>query len=183
MGRDDYRNEDDRTRRRRERGEDYRDYYPPRKPRSGVVGALAVLNFVVGPLVIMFGVCAGLMSGVLPETLQFLLGVPGGLGDSAMAIIIPLVAIFLWGAAAIVTAIGLLYRGGWARILALLNGGCAFPVGLLYFTLAMLFMVGTTTEDRAYHVIMSLAKTVFFLGYGIWTYIVLLNPKRTEEFR
>ena len=104
-----------------------------------------------------------------------------------MATIMPIVVIFLWGAAAIVTAIGLLYRGGWARILALLNGGCAFPVGLLYFTLAILFLVGTMpntpAEDRAYHVLMSLAKTVFFLGYGIWTYIVLLNPKRVEEFR
>ena len=113
-----------------------------------------------------------------------LLGIPGGVGETPAASVL-LTIDFSLGSGSIVTAIGLLYRAAWSRILALLMAGGAVPIGLLYLTLAVLFLVATSqqADERGANVLRSVMTTVFFLGYTTWTFIVLLNPPRVEEFR
>jgi hypothetical protein len=187
MGRDDYGYDDDRRPRRRPwRDDDYRDRYssPPRRPRSGAVTSAAVLNLVIAPLVLLFTMCFGACFVISPATEAIFVGIPGGLGENTTVTVMVMAAVFVWGALAFVTGVGLLCRARWSRILGLIMGGSAFPIGLLYLTIAMLFMVAAdANEDRAGNILFPLIRSGFFLGYGTWTYVVLLNPRRIDEFR
>lgn len=187
MGRDlDRKSEDDwRPRRRRAPRDDHDafDPYPPRR-RSGMVTSVAVLHLVIGPLTVVFGMC-GMLVSMVPVLEGDFLALPGGLENPTISVI-AMLSVILWGFSALAAATGLLLRAGWSRIFALLLAGCALTIAFLYLVIALLPVLSANGSDggpeRSGSVLNPLVRSLFLFAYGTWTYVVLLHPRRIQEF-
>jgi hypothetical protein len=175
----------DEQNRRPRRGRRSRPERRPRKVRSGAVTGLAILSMLAGALELVVGLC-GLGANAFAEGRAFEApGLPGIGGNRIIGWLLVLI-VFSWGLLAMTAGFGLLFRGGWARLLALMLGAFAALVGFLYGTVAVMILVGfrvVTSDNQSAHVVMGALGCFFFLGYGIVTYAVLLYPGRVEEFR
>jgi hypothetical protein len=182
---------DDDSSPRRSRYEEYDDYPEDdygRPERSGAVTGVAVISFVLGGLVILFGLC-GLL-GALVQAGEGMHGPGGGfagLGNLGFAVaFVILLFILLWGIGAIVAGVGVINRRQWGRVLALVLGGIAAVAGLLSLFAAVMVMatpaLGPFDDIRVMIFMIYLLLAMVFLGYCIWTYVVLLNSRYSAEF-
>ena len=180
--------------------EEYEDY--EREPRarvtkSGQVTAIAIVNFVLGGLSVLGGLCVSL-SGVLfgglssaakgtqvqvqgmnPQQaekfardmakLQSQVG--GSFAWLATVLVVMGVVILVWGAAAITDGVGVLKRRSWGRLLALVLAGVSAVLALIYLVLA--FMGGGA---------MAFINAALFVGYAVWVFIVMTKPSVVREF-
>jgi hypothetical protein len=158
---------------------------PPQ--RSGLVTALAVLNFVFGGLAIVCGLL-GLLGGALlsgggstgkeiqrqvekqleKEGVQ----VPGGtVQDLGKIIMFQAVLSLLWGTGAIVGGVGLISRRNWGRILTLVCAGVSALLALL--SLWQVFQGGGVG---------AIVNVLIYIFYAAFAFIVLLNPQVNREF-
>ena len=156
-------------------------------PQSGAVTAVAVISFVVGGIVLVFGICGGI--GVAMFTGQaggfMAFNIPAF--GSALGIAIGIcVAIILWGIGVIVAGIGVINRSQWGRVLTLILGGIAALVALLFVWAG----VHSLTEQGQFGgppdvggVLLLFLTGLILLGYTILAYIILLNPVYGSEFR
>jgi hypothetical protein len=197
---DDWDDDDDRPRRRRDRyGEEDDDYDRGRSrrryagERSGAVTAIAVISFVMGGLVLLFGICA--LIGLLAVTGEMgrvggggMMALPGFGGGIVFAYIIVL-AILLWGIGAIFAGVGIVNRAQWGRVLCLVLAGFAAVVGVLYLIGAISIISAPRiggpgfNDGRGLGFMISLFIGLLFLGYCVWSFAVLLNSRYGAEFR
>ena len=182
---------DDRRGPRRDRRSSYRDddrYRAdpgPRKVRSGAVTALGIISLIAGPLELIAGLCTMAVFAIAPGEPVHVPGLPG-IGGSSLISWLTVAIIFFWGTSAIAAGIGLLARGNWARVLCLMLGAFAGLVGMLYMMVVILLVSGfqvIASDDQTLYLVGDSVGSVFFLGYGIFSYVVLLHPARVEEFR
>ncbi len=161
------------------------------RPRSGLVTAMAVINFVFGGLGILCGILGFLGGAFLAsagsagsdferelerQMRQKGVQVPGGQVTSktvqtvgTIVMITSLVSL-LWGAGAITGGIGLIGRKNWGRILTLVLAGVS---GLL--AILSLIQIGSTGA-------MGLLNVLIYGFYTVFAFVVLLNPNRAREF-
>ena len=161
--------------------------------RSGLVTALAVINFVFGGLGILCGLLAFLGGALvasagsagndferqLEEKMREqgvqVKGGAGGGGKTVQAlgaiIMISAVISLLWGAGAIAGGVGLIKRRNWGRILTLVLAGVA---GLL----AILSLIQTFLGAGAG----GLVSVIIYVAYAVFAFVVLLNPQAAREF-
>jgi hypothetical protein len=180
MHRDDYR--DDRYRRRgrdSRRQEDDEDDIP-RKKTGIAVTLLGVYNLVAGLVVLVFGFCGSVWGLLMQGTQIEPPGLPG-LGGSKIVTLAQIAFIFFFSTGTIVAAIGLLCRGGWSRMFALILGGFAGSAGCLY-AFSSIMSVTTAGVPRE-QLVVSVAGSIFFLGYCVATFWILLHPRRVAEFQ
>jgi hypothetical protein len=170
----------------RGRYDDYDDYLEDdfgRPQRSSAVTGVAVINFVIGGLVLLIGMCGFL--GVLVEASEgWRHG--GGLAGREFAIVfIIILFILIWSIGAIIAGVGVISRRQWGRVLTLILGGIAMVKTLSAIVLCVLFLssVRGPVDDDSFLGFMLLAMLgLMYLGYGIWTYVVLLNSRYGAEF-
>jgi hypothetical protein len=164
---------------------------PARAPRSGMVTAIAIVNFVLAGLSILMGLVfllfgglvssAGRMSNELEKLASQELGKQGmafqttGVGSSVAfvgtLIMILSIASLLWGAAAIPSGIGLIKRRNWGRILSLILAVVAGLMGLA--SVAPVFMGGGFG---------TIFGALLYAGYTAWVFLVLLRARVRREF-
>jgi len=181
-------------------GEEYEEYESePRGPvgKSGQVTAIAIVNFVLGGLSVLFGTCASLgallfgglgsvasntrvqVQGMDPKQAeQFARDVAklqsqagGSLAWVATVLIVLGLVSMLWGAGAITDGIGVLNRRSWGRLLALVLAGVSAVLGVVYLVLG--FMGGDAS---------SFGFAVLFIAYAAWVFIVMTKPSVVREF-
>jgi hypothetical protein len=179
--------------------EEYEGYEEPapRAPaaKSGQVMAIAIVNFVLGGLALLGGLC-GLIGSMLVGSAATSMpriqaqGLPPEVADKmakefgkaqaamggAVGWIVTLLLILslinlLWGAGAITAGIGLLNRRSWGRLLALILAGVAGGLALL--SLVPVFMGGGASN---------LVSVVLYAAYAAWVFIVLMKPEVQREF-
>jgi hypothetical protein len=198
---DEWDDEEPRERRRRPPPDEYEDDYDRgydrgyAAERSGAVTGVAVISFVIGGLVLLLGLCG--MIGVLAFAgeagRQGIVGFPGIGGGIAIAMVV-IIAIIAWGTGAIIAGIGVVNRRQWGRILTLVLGGFSALVGLLYLIAAIQVLATPMPPPafggppgaggaKAVTFLVTLLLALVFIGYTIWTYIVLLNSRYAAEFR
>jgi hypothetical protein len=146
----------------------------PPGARSGVVTALAIVNFIFGALGLLCGgaiVCGGgAIAGIIgaaakndptikAEDAAAVAGIAGG------AVAVMGVIVMVMGVPTIVAGIGVLKRRQWGRILTLVLG--ALAGALAVFALVSLNIVGLLIHG----------------GYCAFAYIVLLNKQYAAEFQ
>jgi hypothetical protein len=172
----------------RGRYDNYYDDYPEddfgRSQRSGAVTGVAVINFVVGGLVLLFGLCGFL--GALVEASEGWRP-RGGFAGSEFAIVFVIILFTLiWSIGAIIAGVGVINRRQWGRVLTLILGGIAVVKGLLAIALAVVLMSsmprGAFDDDRILGFMVLALISFLYIGYGIWTYVVLLNSQYSAEF-
>jgi hypothetical protein len=165
---------------------------PPPPARSGLVTALAVINFVLGGLSIICGLLlflggafltsAGGAGGEFERQFEQKMreqgvevkgGQIGGKTVQAIGAIVMIIATvtLLWGAGAIAGGVGLIGRRNWGKILTLVLAGVA---GVL----AILSLIQTFQGGGA----MGLLNVVIYVGYAVFAFVVLLNPQISREF-
>ncbi len=185
MGRDDSWYEDDwRYRRRRlnRGGVGNISLQARRAPRSGAVTSVAVLNFIAGPLTMIVAFCAGVVDLVAQDVF---VGVPGEPSNAMVKAVLALM-MFGWAVGCLAAGVGLSCRAGWSRMFALLLGGFASLIGMVSVALAILLVnraQGSGSGGNDFYMFRALALAVFFLGYCVWTYAALLNPRSLADFR
>lgn len=190
--RDDDWDDEPRERRRRRREDEYDDDYDRGRDRgygperSGAVTGAAVINFVVGGLVLLLGLC--LMVVFVAAAGEF--GRRGGfafpgVGGGMAILILFAVGLLSWGLGAIVAGIGVVNRRQWGRVLTLVLGGFGILIGLLFLVGAIQILSNPFAGggERTLSFLISLLIAIAFLGHCIWTYIVLLNSRYGAEFR
>jgi hypothetical protein len=184
MSRDHY---DDDYPPRQGRYDDYDDYPEEdyfRPQRSGAVTGVAVINFVMGGLVLLFGLC-GFMA-VLVEASEGWHGGGGGIAGLGIAVFLVIVFfILIWAVGAIIAGVGVINRRQWGRVFTLVLGGIAGVKGLLTIFLAVLVLNAPARpfdDDRVIGLMVLMMLTLLYLGYCIWTYVVLLNSRYGAEF-
>lgn len=159
--------------------------FPPRKPGSTVVTTLGVVSIVAGAVELVVGLCTlSVLAFAEGQRLQ-MPGLPGIGGNRVIAWLL-LAIVFFWGSLAIAAGVGLLFRGSWARFLTLILGAVGVMVGMLYMLVAILLASGfrdNSTDSPEVFLVLDSIVAVFFLGYGVFAYLVLLHPKRAQEFR
>ena len=109
-----------------------------------------------------------------------------GIGGSMLIGWLLVAAIFFWGTLAMAAGVGLLLRGNWARVLALLLAAFAALAGLLYMVVVVLLVAGfrvVRSDNQAPYLVGDSIAAMLFLGYAVFAYAVLLHPARAEEFR
>ncbi len=160
-------------------------------PKSGMVTAIAVVNFVLAGLSLLSGLLFFLVGGLFAgagrvhgdferlaaqefgrQGFDFPgSGVGGSLAFLGTLMMILSVAALAWGAAAIPSGIGLLMRRNWGRVLALILAAVAGLMGLA--GLLPIFLGG------GFSTVMYL---VFYGGYAAWVFLVLLRARVRSEF-
>ena len=167
----------------RGRYDDYDDYLEDdfgRPERSGAVTGVAVINFVIGGLVLLFGMC-----GFLALLVEASEGRPMRGTEFAIVFVIILFTL-IWSVGAIIAGVGVINRRQWGRVLTLILGGIAMVKTLSAIVLGVLFMSslrgGPLDEDSLLGFMLLAMLGLMYLGYGIWTYVVLLNSRYGAEF-
>ena len=186
MGREDSWDEDDWRGHQRGRRLDHDDFgnfslRVRRSPRSGAVTLVVILNFVAGPLMLFFLLCAGYLSLRDDDTF---LGIPGQKPSAMVKMALGMMA-FGWAVGCLAVGVGLSYRAGWSRMLALILGGFAALAGIVSVALTIMILAGprgSAPGGNEFYWFRSLAQTIFFLGYCLWSYVVLLNPRHLADF-
>jgi hypothetical protein len=176
-------------------GED--QWNPPPAAKSGMVTAIAIVNFVLGGLSLACGLFALLVGGVLtgmgsstpkitikgnvdPEFAAKFAdefnkasgSVGGSLALVGTLIMITSLLTIAWGAAAIPSGIGLLKRRNWGRLLSLGLAAAAGLMGLL--SLVMVFMGAPAIN--------AIINLLLYGAYAGWVFFFLMKPAIRAEF-
>ena len=173
---------------RRGRYADYDDSFEEdffRPQRSGAVTGVAVVNFVMGGLVVLFGLC-GFMAALV-EASEGWHGGGGSIAGLGFAVFVVIdLFILIWAAGAIIAGVGVINRRQWGRVFSLILGGIAGIKGLLAIFLAFMLMAspprGPFDDERVLGFMALMMFTLLYLGYCIWIYVVLLNSRYSAEF-
>jgi hypothetical protein len=164
------------------------DYYGDqayfRPQRSGAVTGVAIANFVFGGLVILFGLC-GFLAALVEASEGWRPG--GGLTGAGFAVFLVIdLFVLIWAIGAIVAGVGVINRRQWGRVLALILGGIAGVKSLLAIFLMFMIMGsparGPFDDDRFLGLMVLFMLALLYLGYCIWTYVVLLSSRYSAEF-
>lgn len=170
-----------------------RDYgmAQPHSERSGAVTIVAIMSFVVGALVLLFGMCSfiGVAALTGEAGARGVLRIPE-LGAGMGLAIVVCVAIILWGVGAVLGGIGVMGRKQWGRILTLVLGGFAALVALLFIWFGVVALPEPTppggippaVPPPLGPAVLSFFVGLVFLGYTILAYLILLNPSHGAEF-
>jgi hypothetical protein len=82
--------------------------------------------------------------------------------------------------------VGVINRRQWGRVFTLILGGIAGVKSLLAIFLAIMVMSqparGPFDDDRVVGFMVLMMLALLYLGYCIWTYVVLLNSRYGAEF-
>lgn len=161
-------------------GED--DFDRPRRRRrrtqGGAVTAIAVVNFVLGGLVLLCGVIAfgvgAVVGGVIFQGQKGAADLRplAGLGGFFAGLLIAFALLYLLvGTLLIVAGVGVVKRRPWGRILSLVLGG-------ITAVFALLSAFGIATGNLG-----SCVTLLVFGGYTVLVYVILLNRDNAAEFR
>jgi hypothetical protein len=168
-------------------GDEWDQGRPTRRPPSGVVTAIGILNIVFGALsvitaLIMMFAASMIFGGAVdvakaaaqadPKLAKAVNEAGGGFagmiaGAAVFVGVVTLLIAGLW----ILTGVGVLQRKGWARIVTLVLGALMLLGGLCSIP-------GLTVAP-----LNALLQIVILLGYGIFVYVILLNKQYAAEFR
>jgi hypothetical protein len=160
-------------------------------PRSGMVTAIAIVNFVLGGLSILTGLFFFLVGGFVASAGRMQgdferlaaqefgrqgmnfpgTGVGGSLAFLGTLMMILSIASLVWGAAAIPSGIGLLKRRSWGRLLALILAGSAGVMGLV--SIVPIFLGGGFA---------TILNILLYGAYATWVFLVLLQSSGKREF-
>ena len=184
MSRDRYYDDSSPGRGRYDDYDDYteEDYFRPQ--RSGAVTGVAIINFVLGGLVILFGLC-GFLAALVEASEGWRHG--GGLAGVGFAVFVVIdLFVLIWAVGAIIAGVGVINRRQWGRVLTLILGGIAGVKSLLAIFLMFMVMAsparGPFDDDRFVGLMVLMMLALLYLGYCIWTYVVLLNSRYGAEF-
>jgi hypothetical protein len=180
---------------------DYEEAAPRgRAPKSGQVTAIAIVNFVLGGLALLAGLCVSVVGlffgsvgaaasnarmqakGLNPQQMQQIeefnremakaqSKVGGSLAWLATVIVILGVVYLFWGGAAIAGGVGVLKRRSWGRLLSMILAGVAGVLGLVGIVIGA--MGGGVSN---------MIIPVLYIGYAVWVFIVMLKPDVAREF-
>jgi hypothetical protein len=166
--------------------EQYGDQPPPGPPtgRSGAVTAVAIVNFVLGGLEVLFGLVIMIMG---PAVASFITGVASdaskqsgmnpaeaekfrqaaSAGGGFLTAVVGFIGVcfMIFGVPMILAGIGVLNRRQWGRILTLV-------LAVLSGLLALLNLIS-----------LNIVGLIINGGYAILAFVVLLNAKNAAEFR
>jgi hypothetical protein len=118
-----------------------------------------------------------------------MMDMPGGrmgMGPMIIALVVSMIILF-WGVGAIASGIGMLNRRRWARVLTLILGGFGAVAGLILLFVAAAVCFAPAFGPQAGFMIVIYLLYLFlgllFLGYCLWTYLILLSSRYAVEFR
>jgi hypothetical protein len=183
MSRDDW--EDDEPRRSSRRWEEDWDDEPG-PARSAVVTASGIIVMMLGCLAVLGGLCGGF--GVFAATIDEA-NRGGGRPEARVVLLVGLLVCLvtlLWGVGGLVAGTGILSRRRWARTLAMLLNSVAALAGVAFLIGAGVVCFGASIHGPEVGVIVVylfyLGLGLFFLGYAVWSFMVLLSSRYSVEF-
>jgi hypothetical protein len=156
------------------------------RERSGAVTSVAVVKFILGTLVLLTSCCGFVVvAAIAGEAGKQGIDIPG-LAGGLVALFVLGVLAFVWGLAAIVTGIGIVSRGRWARILAMILGGMAAGGGLFFLFAAVAALTspdnGGPMGDRLVGFAVCVLIGLILIGDCVWSFVILLNGRYAAEF-